>query len=195
MIVMAYVFGFLYLNQYPSEDVGPSTFACDVTIRNAQFDTSLQALAVRVSDEEQEIFDLLNDQNFTLQLDFINTAFSCNVLSISEITESSTTSLNLLSCSNVNGTLSASVLLPDHSIELQATLDDIQLVGGVRLGLSGPGYQDDLHTLKDPDFSQSFYSSWPGTLAQNPTISMMLTKVSCLSRYIFVLKTVQIFPL
>jgi len=76
-----------------------------------------------------------------------------------------------------------------------ATIDDIQLIGGVTVGLSGPSYEDDLNTLKDPNFSETFYTSWSGTLAQSPTITMMMTKVSCLNRYIFLLKMVQIFPL
>jgi hypothetical protein len=79
---MAYAFAISYLNQYPSEKVGPSTFACDETIRNAKFATNLQALAVPVSDVEQPMFDMLNTQNFTLYLDFINTVSSCRILSV-----------------------------------------------------------------------------------------------------------------
>jgi len=178
MIIMSYAFGISYLNQYPSEDVGPSNFACDVTIRNAQFESSLQALAVPVSDEEEEIFDLLNDQNFTLQLDFINTVASCQKLSVSKVTGSTTTSLTLLSCSNQNGTLSASVYLPDHGMTVVATIDDIQLVGGLKVGLSGPSQENGSYTLKELGFIQSFYSQSAGTFAQTATIDLALTKVS-----------------
>jgi hypothetical protein len=175
---MAYAFAISYMNQYPAEKVGPSTFACDTTLRNAKFASSLQARAVPVSDEEQTIFTLLNDQNFTLQVDFINTAASCMTLSISEVTELATTSLKFLSCSDQNGTLSATVFLPEHDITIEAVLDDIQLVGGVRVGLSGPGQQHDLYTLKELNFIQSFYSQSAQTLAQEVSIDMALTKVS-----------------
>jgi hypothetical protein len=175
---IAYVFGISYLNQYPSEKVGPSNFACDTTIRNAKFDSSLQALAVPISDEEQPMFDMLNNQNFTLQLDFINTAMTCMDLSISEVTDSSTTSLNLSSCSNLNGILSAQVFLPEHDITIVATLNDIQLVGGVRVGLSGPSQENDTYILQELNFIQSFYSSSSLTFAQEATIDMALTKVS-----------------
>ncbi|CAF5147019.1 unnamed protein product, partial [Rotaria sp. Silwood1] len=37
IIAMAYAFAMSYLNQYPSEKVGPSTFAYDTTIRNTKF--------------------------------------------------------------------------------------------------------------------------------------------------------------
>ncbi|CAF3115372.1 unnamed protein product [Rotaria sp. Silwood2] len=175
--VMAYAFAISYLNQYPSEKVGPSTFACDTTIRNAKFQSSLQALAVPISDEEQPMFNLLNEQNFTFYLDFINTAASCMSLSISEVTDSSTISMILLSCSDLNGTLSATVLLPQHDIKITATLNDIQLVGGVRVGLSGPSSKNDSDTLKELNFRQSFYSKSGGTFAQAATIDMVLTKV------------------
>jgi ribosomal protein S8 len=193
---MAYAFALSYLNQYPSEEVGPSTFACDSTIRNAQFDSRLQALAVPVSEEEQTIFDLLNNQNFTLEIDFVNTVASCTTLSISEVTDSATTSLQLLSCSDTNGTLSAKVFLPQHDIKIVATVNGIELVGGIRLGLSGPGQENGLQTLKELNFLQTFYSSWPGTVAQAPSISMTLTKVGCFFRiyiHIFLVGVVEIY--
>jgi ribosomal protein S8 len=178
MIAMAYAFAISYLNQYPAEAVGPSNFACDVTIRNAKFDSSLQALAVPISDEEQEIFDMLNDQNFTLEFGFINTVASCQKLSFSKVSGSSTTPLNFSSCSDQNGILSASVFLPDHGITVVATIDDIQLVGGVSVGLSGPGQENDSYTLQELGFIQSFYSQSALTFAQTATIDLALTKVS-----------------
>ena len=175
---MAYAFAISYLNQYPSEKAGPSNFACDTTIRNAKFETTLQALAVPISDEEQPLFDLLDAQNFTLQLDLLNTVVSCMKFSISEITAIATIPLRLLSCSDVNGTLSAIVSLPQHDISLEATMDDIQIIGGVRVGLSGPGEENDLYTLQELNFLKPFYSQSGGTLAQTSSISVQLTKVS-----------------
>ncbi|CAF4949856.1 unnamed protein product [Rotaria sp. Silwood1] len=174
---MAYAFAISYLNQYPSEKVGSSTFACDTTIRNAKFQSNLQALAVPVSDEEQPMFNLLNEQNFTFHLEFINTVASCISLSISEVTDSSTISMTLSSCSDINGTLSATVFLPQHDIKLTATLSDIQLVGGVRIGLSGPSSKNGSDALKELNFRQSFYSQSSRTLAQTATIDIALTKV------------------
>ncbi len=174
---MACAFAISYYNQYPSEKVGPSSFACDVTIRNAKFQSNLQALAVPISDEEQPIFTLLNDQNFTFQIDFVNTNFSCMKLSIYEVTDSSTIYLNLSSCSNTNGTLSAKLFLPQHAITLEVVLNDIQLVGGVRIGLSGPGQEDDSYSLQELNFIQAFYSPSSQTLGQTATIGMAITKV------------------
>jgi hypothetical protein len=184
---MAYWFGISYLNQYPSEKVGPSNFACDTTIRNAKFDSSLQALAVPISDEEQPMFDMLNNQNFTLQIDFINTVAPCQDLSISQVVDTTTTSLNFLSCSNLNGTLSVQVFLPEHSITIVATINDVQLIGGIGLGVTGPGLDNGSYILKELNFRQTFYTPWSGTLGQQPQINMALTKVSGFNVFFFFL--------
>jgi hypothetical protein len=173
---MACVFAISYLYQYPSEKVGPSSFACDVTIRNAKFESGLQALAVPISDEEQPIYTLLNEQNFTLQIDFVNTNTSCMDLSIFEVTDSSTINLYPFSCTNINGILSMRMFLPQHGITIQAVLNSIELVGGMRLGLSGPGQETEFYSLQELNFIQSFYSS-SETLSQQATINMALTKV------------------
>ena len=175
---MAYVFALLYLNQYPSEKVGPSTFACDTTIRNAKFHSSLQALAVPLSSEEQPMFDMLNKQNFTLHLEFINTAASCKTLSIVEVTDSAMVTLKLSSCSNLNGTLSATVLLTQHDVTIMAIVDTIELIGCVRIGLSSARQQNKLYTLKELDFREAFCSQSDQTLSQEATIYMTLTKAS-----------------
>jgi len=185
MTAMAYAFAISFLNQYPSEKVGPSNFACDTTIRNAKFATSLQALAVPVSDEEQPIFDMLNEQNFTLHLSFINTLATCRLLTISEISASSTISLGYTSCTDQNGTLSAKISLPQHDIKVQAVIDDIQLVGGVKVGLSSPSLQNDPYSLQGLNFTQTFYSKTAQTLAQEAVLELAITKVCFFNRILF----------
>jgi hypothetical protein len=166
---MAYTFAISYMNQYPSEKTEGSRFACDPNLRNAKFASSLQALAVPISNEEQTIFN---------QLDFIHTASSCRILSISRVTESSTTTLPLLSCSALNGTRSATVHLPQQHIIIKAILSDSQVVGGVRMGLSGPGRQNGTNTLQELKFLHPFFSQSAQTFAQVETVGIALTKVS-----------------
>ena len=43
------------------------------------------------------------------------------------------------SCQQSNGILSASTILSEHSPTIVWTLDDIQLIGGIRIGLQAPG--------------------------------------------------------
>ena len=175
---MAYRFALAYLNQYPAEKVGPSSFACDETIRNAQFQSRLRALSVPVSEMERPIFDALNKQTFTLHLVLINTALSCIKVSMIEVIESFTYALPDVLCNATNGTVSIRVVLPQHTITVRAVLDDIQLVGGVRVGLSGLGQQAKLHTLNELNFHRALFSVAAGTLAQRSTVKVSLTKVS-----------------
>ena len=177
MTFMAYVFGISYLNQYPAELVGPSSFACDVNIRNAKYESNLKALAVPVSSAEKPIFDALNQQSFTLQLDMVNTVFSCAKLSVAQIVGSSIVQLQISSCQQSNGILSASTILAEHSPTVVWTLNDMQLIGGILIGLQAPGDRTAYLVLQDLGFSQTFYRESDRTLAQTVAIQMALTKV------------------
>jgi hypothetical protein len=73
LLLLSYKFISGFLNQYPIESTSPSTFACDTTIRNAQFGTSLQSISTALSNQEQRMFTLLDQQQFILTIDFINT--------------------------------------------------------------------------------------------------------------------------
>ena len=176
--VMAYRFAVSFLNQYPAESVGPSRFACDETIRNAKFESTLQAVVVPVSEAEKPIFDALTNQPFTLHLTFINTALSCRKVSIVGIIQSYILSLRDVTCTEMNGTISIRAALPQHTIVVRAILNDIQLVGGVRVGLSGPGQMTDQNTLHELNFDETFVSEYGQTFSQQSTIKVVLTKVS-----------------
>ena len=176
--VMAYRFALYFLNQYPAENVGPSWFACDETIRNANFDSKLHAVAVPVSEAESPIFDALSKQKFTLHLDFINTAISCKKVSIVGIIETFILSLPDVTCTERNGTVSIRAALPQHTIIVRAILNDVQLVGGVRVGLFGPGQVTEQYTLRELNFNETFVSDYGETFSQQSTIKMVLTKVS-----------------
>ena len=175
---MAYNFAVSYLKQYPAEKVGPSSFACDDTIRNAKFESTLKALAVPVSEVEEPIFEALTKQKFTLKLELINTAVPCTKISIVEVAEAFTYALSDVKCSEAKGTASMSVGLPQHIINLRVVINDIQLVGGLRVGLSGPGEEKELHTLQELNFNQAFFSDTAETLAQQAAIQLTVTKVS-----------------
>ena len=176
--VMAYHFAVSFLNQYPVENSEPSSFACDETIRNAKFESSLKALSVPVAEIEQPIFDALANQVFTLHLDFINTATECQQFSLLEVIDSSTYPLPDVWCTEGDGIMSASVVLPQHGITVRASVIDIQPIGGVRVGISGPGVNKELYTLKKLNFSRTFFSEDAETLAQHATILLRMTKVS-----------------
>ena len=174
---MAYRFAISYLPQYPAEKVGPSSFACDESIRNAKFESSMKALAVPASEVEKPILNALDQQTFILQLDLVNTALACLKVSILKVVGPFTYPLSNMTCNVVNGTVSIRALLPQHKITVRAFLDDIQLVGGVRLGLFGHGKVTDAYALQELNFNRAIFSDSSATLGHKATIKMELTKV------------------
>src|ERR1700722_17264825 len=71
LVVSAYVFSNGYLHQYPIERVtGDSSFACDVTMRNAKFSTTIQMISNSRSStkDNQAMFDMLKSQPLTLNI-------------------------------------------------------------------------------------------------------------------------------
>lgn len=174
--IMAYIFSISYMNQYPIETARGARFVCDSSLHNAQFESKLQALAVPLSTEEQVIFDMLNAQNFTMHFEFINTALSCMMVSIYEVTDASTVSLPI-ACSSNNGTLALSARLTDQDTKLKIIASDIQLIGAIRIGVSATGLVQDLYTLRDLNFSRVIYSTAVQTLAQAATVEVAMTKV------------------
>ncbi|CAF0988485.1 unnamed protein product [Adineta steineri] len=180
LLIACYVFSAKYYNSYPIEKAGPSTYACDTTIRNAQFTSSLQPLSVPVSDSAQAIVDLLNNQPVNLNVAFLNTAYNCTSDTITltyllgKIWMPITTSI---SCNSSNYILSYNVLLPYREITIQFNLPNIYTIGGLRIGLSAPGQiQSSTVTLQDLDFSQTFSQSGR-MLGQDANIALSLTKV------------------
>ena len=177
LVIFAYAFSSGYVRQYPAEQVTPSTFACDTSLRNAKYEAGLKSLAVPISEEEQPMFDLLDQQQFTLFLDLVNTVASCRTLSAWQVLGSSTRSLPFLSCSDSDGILSVNVSLPYQGVTIQFILVDIQVVGAVRVGLQGDERENGSYALKKLDFRRTFYVEWHQTLAQVATINLQLSKV------------------
>ncbi|CAF3289053.1 unnamed protein product [Rotaria socialis] len=182
LVIFAYVFSNGYFYRYPIEEIsGNATFACDLTLSNAQFSTRLMSLVVPPKADELSIFELLNAQLFTLHVDFVNTLFSCADVTLTQIKDVNLP-LPISSCNNSDGSLSLAATLPSHGVNLQFLLAGINTIGGVRLALEGSGTQqkNDIlqasYTLVDITFAQAF--SAPGlVLTQQPSLTLQLTKV------------------
>jgi hypothetical protein len=87
------------------------------------------------------MFELLNSQSFTLNIDLVQTAFTCqDSLYVQRLTGYKSTPLDIFRCETIhNGTiLSLGILLPAHDISLQLILPGLKTIGAIRLGLSGP---------------------------------------------------------
>ncbi|CAF1405986.1 unnamed protein product [Adineta steineri] len=180
LLISCYIFSAKYYNSYPIENAGPSTFACDTTIRNALFTSSLRSLSVPVSDRTRAIVDLLNNQSVNLNVAFLNTAYNCTSDTITLTYLLGTMWIPIVtnvSCNSSNYILSYNALLPFREITVQLNLPNIYTIGGLRIGLSAPGQiQSSTVTLQDLNFSQTF-SQNGRMLGQNANIALSLTKV------------------
>jgi hypothetical protein len=181
LLIFAYVFSGKYYRLYPIEDTSlTANFACDLSIRNAKFSTTLQSLAVPLaSGELQTMFDLLNNQEVYLNVDFLNTVFNCSEeIIIDYQLGTKWKTLEIVSCNYASYILSMSVLLPYKVMTVRCTLPNIYTIGGFRMGLSGSGETDGEAelTLKQLGFSQTF-SQAGMMLGQTVSLGLKTTKV------------------
>ncbi|CAM4833787.1 unnamed protein product [Rotaria magnacalcarata] len=186
LVVSACTFSNAYLSQYPIELVTKnSSFACDITLRNAKFSTSMQNTrnSRRPQDEMQLIFDLLNSQPFTLNIDLVQTAFNCqDSFYVQRVTAYTTIQLPIAWCQTTynNTTLSLSILLPVHTISVQLILPGVKTIGAIRVGLSGPSAEeeDGRYTLMELMFISMFIpSSLDQVLSQSTVFPIQLTQI------------------
>ncbi|CAF3345973.1 unnamed protein product [Rotaria socialis] len=167
IVISAYSFSNQYFHQYPIEQVtSDSSFACDVTLRNAKFITTMQmtSSSSNSTKQNQVIFNMLNSQSITLNVDLIQTAFICNdSLIVQRVVGSKLTLLPISACeTSHNGSiLSLAIALPTQEVGIQLTLPGSRTVGAIRLGLSGPSMisTDKRSTLLELNFSSAFVSS------------------------------------
>ncbi|CAF3360232.1 unnamed protein product [Rotaria socialis] len=181
--IFAYAFSSAYFQRYPIEQVNsPANFACDTTLTNAQFSSGLMSLTIAPNDDEVPMFNLLNAQKFTVHLDLINTLFTCSDNVILMQNRRAGQFLIASTCVENNGSLSISAVLPSHTINLQLSLTGIEIIGGFRFGLTGPGAQqeddrlDGIYKLVDLDFSQAFSVSGR-ILSHQPSFAVQLSKL------------------
>ena len=176
LVSFAYSFSHQFLNQYPLEETSASYFACDPSLRNAKFDTNLQSLSIQGTEAEQKMFELLNHQNLSLNVDFINTFIDCSAVSLQALYGTIWNVIRWDTCANHDAILSLTIPLLYQQISVQILIADIQTIGALRIGLSGHGMEDEHYELRELHFQQSF--SKPGQiLAQNLPITLDLTKV------------------
>ena len=174
------VFSAKYYTSYPIETAEPSTYTCDTSLRNAQFSSSLQPSSIPVSDKMQEIINMLNGQEVNLDITLINTVYNCTS---DEVTLMFLAGAELLpvpnerSCSSSNYIVSYSVLLPFRLITVEFTLSNVRTIGGLRIGLRGPGKNESSRiTVRDLAFSNTFNKSGR-ILGHAVYIDLQLTKV------------------
>ncbi len=170
--IFAYTFSSGFMHQYPIESAGNATFACDPTLRNAKFSTSMQSLGTPVLDEEQTLFDMLDNQQFTLNIAFINTDFSQQDLAVSQVLGSILLDLTYTT-NQTKGILAVSTNLTSHSTTVQFNVSSNSAVGALRVGLTGPSIEKTNYYVQQLNFS-SVFNYTNRTVTQNPMITIEL---------------------
>ena len=182
LVVFAFAFSNAYFHRYPIESLtGNATFTCDPTMSNAQFSSGLMPLGTPHNEREEPIFHMLDEQPFTLHIDLINTLFTCADVTLVQIKDR-IVPLTIQSCNTSSGSLSISTSLPSHSINLQLQLTGANTIGGLRLGLEGPGASNESHELEgiySLKSLASYETFWkPGRLlTRTPSVTCYLTKL------------------
>ncbi|CAF1312602.1 unnamed protein product [Adineta ricciae] len=182
LVVFAYTFSTLYFQRYPIEQVYQgASFACDESLTNAQFSSGLMPIGIPPDDIEQPIFTLLDAQPLILSIDFVNTVFNCTDVTVSQVKDVSL-QMTLSSCNDSASTMSLSLALPSHDINLQIALTGTNTIGAFRLSFQGPGSElmnttlSTSYTLQDLVFSQTL--SYNGRLlAQQASCTLQFTKI------------------
>ncbi|CAF3537673.1 unnamed protein product [Rotaria sp. Silwood1] len=183
LIIFTCRFSNMFLNLYPIETTSHDArmaVSCDSSLFNAKFITSLQLLSIHKHEQEQPIFDILDQQHITLTVHFIGTAHPCTSVSMQQnMDRGQSISSTDFNCSfdNENFILSVSTLLPQHRISVEFNLKGPYFVGGFRLCLSGPSKRRDenKYIVQELDFCQMF-SPLNETLTVNALVNIKMTK-------------------
>ena len=176
LVSFAYAFSAKFLQQYPIETSSDSYFACDLSLRNAKFQTSIQSLSIPVTDEEKQMVNLLNNQSLTFNIDFVNTLMNCDVISLQALYGTRWMNTRWSECSNNNSILSLAIPLAYQQISIQIYLASVQTIGALRIGLSGHDSEQERYHLRELNFRQTFMK-YGEIVATSLPITLELTKV------------------
>ncbi len=147
-LVFSYAFSGAYYKRYPIEKVGSSPwFGCDNDMRNAKFTSSMQVLQLgHLTADNEIIYSLLDQQPFTMIIDLINTAFTCNdSILVQRIFSRKVMPLEIASCNSSynESIISLNIPLPGRVMNLQLILPGVRTVGAIRISFKGPGQTKD----------------------------------------------------
>ena len=181
LVIFAFLFSNEYSNLYPIEESSHPTIACDEDLRNAQFDSGLQLLLATRTDEDQIIFDMLDNQAFILTIQFVNTHFNCDLLSILQGTgQNLHEPIEPLTCfqNNTNEIIFTSISAP-HEVTFIYKINHFAPIGGIYICLTGSGNttNDGWNSIRDFHFCK-FISHENETIGYSPEIKLLNTKVN-----------------
>ncbi|CAF3826863.1 unnamed protein product [Adineta steineri] len=180
LLVFAFLFSNEYVNLYPIEEPTNSKMICDEKLRNSHFETNLKLLTATRSDQDQIIFDMLNNQPFTLVVNFINTNFDCEQLEILEGTGHNLHEpVSEMTCMKLNSSQIIHTSIPSyHEVTFQYTIKHFAPIGGLYICLMGPGNisDDGMNTLRETKFCK-WIAQENQTIGYTPEVNLLNTKI------------------
>ncbi|CAM4809537.1 unnamed protein product [Rotaria magnacalcarata] len=177
-------FSISFSNLYPIEIISTSTHSpviCDPNLFNAKFASTLQLLSIHKHDEEEPIFQLLDEQQIVLTTQFVSTEFQCEHVTMQRNMDKGQQTLSSdFNCTtdNESNIVSVSTLLPQHLIVVQFSLTGLSFVGGLRICFNGPStsQSNGKYTIQMLNFCQFFFTI-NETLTVNLIVSVKMTKI------------------
>ncbi|CAF1184311.1 unnamed protein product [Adineta ricciae] len=180
LIIFGFWFGSVYIKQYPIEKVDGTFFTCDSSLKNAKFSSTLHLLALLKAPEEKTIFQLLDQQNWTLVVDFVQTGFTCQDILVQGNIESYQIILPVAKCflQSDNATLTLVIPLTTHLIDVQFNLTGNSYVGASRICVLGPSmnHSASYSSIQQLSFCEMI-SNDDQTISQHTSVQLDFTKV------------------
>ncbi|CAF2751609.1 unnamed protein product [Rotaria sp. Silwood2] len=180
LIVYSFWFGTVFVIKYPVETSTDSYFVCDTSLRNTQFSSALQLLATIKSNDETPIFNMLDMQEFTMTVNFLQTGYNCDDVTAQENIGTYSVLIPRTNCTvqSDNATLTVVYRVPYHQMTIQINLTGSSYIGGVFICLGGSrsSSNDSTYVVQNLDYCQLFFTS-DQTLSQTTEINFALTKV------------------
>ena len=166
LVALTCKFSISFSDLYSIENVTSNareSISCDSSLINAKFSSSLQLLSTRKHPEEKPIFDLLDEQNITLTVEFISTGFQCPSVSLQQnLARGQVQEIQDYNCSydKNDDILTVSSVLPQHLITVEVNLEGPFVVGGLRVCLSGPdaAIENGTYKVQSLDFCHFVYT-------------------------------------
>ncbi|UJR19957.1 hypothetical protein I4U23_023089 [Adineta vaga] len=181
LVIFALLFSFEYMNLYPIENFRQAVFSCDSDIINAKFTSGLQLLALPKTDEERPIFDLLDNQAFTLIFHLINTNLDCKCskLNITQKNGDHFTSYPSFTCTknDTNVTLTLSITLLTHVARTRIEINSFYPISSLQICLQGSNktIENGKYELRSL-FVCNVFSDLNHTISDIPDFDITLTK-------------------
>ncbi|CAM2721535.1 unnamed protein product [Rotaria socialis] len=164
IIIYSIVFAVYYFFSYSSDNTWIRE-ACNDSLRNTKFDNALQLPLPDPQGNDWKIFELLNDQNFTMTVDLINTGAKCDRIEVHHNKRTGhSEKINKTYCNDLNNnfTTSFSFQIRTHTSTAQVTINGPYFIGAIRLCLHGlPKYvydEEEYRELKELDVCTLFHT-------------------------------------